>query len=450
MKVRLLAISLCALSLSMPVRADAPNKNQWTSSLRKDFDDSKLWIDLITHLREKHFHYGTVAAAERILQYFTDVQSKEFAYRTLVDSIDQGYPFSLSSDFIAGDIELTTADDFAQSYNFYKATSNIKKDMSKWAENYFSRIDKQTFPKYLFFQALGALRDKNPDEALRYLDLTLQQTKSPESAALATKAARTLARLLYENQRYAQSLDIYQNYLLKLNPIEPNDWIEASWALYRIGRHEEAVGMLFNLEAKTEDAASNPTIYLEPYIIRSLVYREKCDPVATASLNQTFYKNFGATLDGIKTGKTLKSLPLLKNIFIPNSDYVRAARVYKELELEKKRISELPSADRAIADYLLSSEMASLALQRSANEEDAWNETAKSLVILSESLKFIKFDVAREKYNPDKVFQVDEAPKASVVEEKADLSFEIHWIQWGDYWRDERGLYRSILKNRCE
>ncbi len=396
-------------------------------------------------LQAGHFYYGTVAASERMLQYFGDINTKDFAYQALVKSIDEGYPFSLSNDFISGDLELTTVDNFAQSYNLYKATSNSQKSMSKWAESYFSRIDKVNFSKYLFYKALEAIRTKKTDDALQYLDQTLQSTKGPEQAALAQKAARTLARLLYEQTQYKQSLDIYQNYLLKLNPMEPGDWIEAAWCLYRLGRFDEALGYLFNLQAKPQE-----TIYLEQFVIRSLVYREKCDADSTEQLNQTFDHSFGPTLEGIKTGRPLKIFPLLRKIYFNSTEYDRPNRIFKELELEKKRLSELPKALRPMATFLYTSEMNNLEHQKEASEEEALQVAARSLVTLSESLRFLKFDVAREKFNPDKVFAPETPPKIKIIETEGSLKFEIHWIQWGDFWRDERILYKAILQNRCE
>jgi hypothetical protein len=418
---------------------------KWTSEIKKDYADQAAWVELLTQMRENHFHYGTVVGAERLLQYFSDIKTKEFAYQTLVESGDAGFPFSLSPDFIAGDIELSATDNFAQTYNLYKATTNAQKNMNKWADNYFNKIDKANFGKYLLYKALESARNKKYDEATLALDQLLAKAKGPENATLAKRAARTLARMLYEQTLYQQSFDIYQNYLLRLNPVDDLDWIEAAWALYRLGRDEEALGYLFNI-----DAGHPGYIYLEQYIIRSLIYREKCDQKATASLGESFDKAFGTTLEGIKTGKSLKQFPLLKKIYLGNNDYYKIDRLAMELNLEKKRLSELPRKLRDRADFLYTTELTNLERQRDSAEEEALDGAGRSLLILAESLRFLKFDVAREKYNPDKVFAPDPPPLDKVITENSPTNFDIHWIQWGDLWRDERLLMRALIKNRCE
>ena len=418
---------------------------KWSSEIKPGFDDSSKWMALLNQMHEQHFHYGMVAGSERMLQYFIDIKSKEFAYQSLVRSVDEGYPYSLSHDFIAGDLELTTSDSFAQSYNLYKATANTQKNMAKWAENYFNRVDKINFNKYLFYHALESAKSKKLDDTLAFLDQTLNKVKETDQAPLARKAARTLARTLYANAQYKQSLDIYQNYLLKLNPIDMEDWIEAAWNLFRLGQEDLALGYLFNL-----DSLTTPDIYLEPYVIRSLIYRNKCDAQATEALNQEFEAKFGATLEGIKTGKALKSFPVLKLIYNGTSEYARTTRILNELQLEKKRVPELPSEQRALADFLYSSEINSMTRKVEASEEEALDAAARNLVIMSESLKFLKFDVAREKFNPDKVFAADNDAVPNVITEKAPMIFEIHWVQWNDYWRDERLLYKSLIKSRCQ
>ena len=424
----------------------APVKT-WTGSLKKDFDDPQKWVLLIQDMKDKHFHYGVILASERMLQYFSDVKSKEFAYQNIIEGIDSGYPFSLTADFISGDIELSAADNFSQSYNLYKATASTQKNMSKWAENYFGRIDKANFPKYLFYKSLEALNAKKIDEALNYLDDTLARTKGPEYAALAAKAARTLARLLYSQGQYKQSLEVYQNYLLKLNPIEPLDWLETAWNLYRLNRNEEALGILYNLES-----INDGEIDLEKYIIRSLIYRDQCDSEATEKLSRGFDQIFGTTLEAIKTGKPLKNFPLLKRIYLGHSEYYRPMRILKEIDFEKKRIGDLKRVSRPFADFLYSTEIINLNRIADASEEEALDGAARSLVILSESLRFVKFEVAREKFNPDKVFAPNEPPppEIQIITQTQASTFDIHWIQWNDFWRDERLLYRVKLKRKCE
>ena len=84
-------------------------------------------------------------------------------------------------------------------------------------------------------------------------------------------------------------------------------------------------------------------------------------------------------------------------------EYRQSIRSIEELEIEQKHINLLPEKLRPLAEYLYSSEIKMLARRKVSLENEALQVLAKHLVILSESLKFLKFEVIREKYNPDNV-----------------------------------------------
>jgi len=436
------------LFLSMTFLFSLPSYGKkWTGAVLKDFDNADLWTELVSKMKENHLDYGAEAGAERMLEYFPDLKSKEFAYQTIVELIDFGYPFNLRPAFMSGDLEVTGKDNFAQSYNLYKATVDSDKDMPKWADNYFNRIEKDKFPKYLFYQALKEFNAKKLDDSLAHLDKALVNLQDPEQLSLSKKISRTMARIYYEQTKYKESLDIYQNYLLRLNPIEPSDWVEAAWALYRLGRFEEALGYLYNFENKD----SNSDVYLEKYIIRALIYREKCANSYTRSLSQSFDKDFGSTIEKIKLGESLKSLPLLRRLVDKGSDYRRAIKSIEEMQLENKRVTELPSSLRRVAKYLYYTEIKNMLKTQDAAEDAALSDAARKLVIMGESLRFLQFDVIREQYNPDKVFAPPPPPPTEdLVETLPDNRFMLHWLQWGDFWRDERTAYKGLLKNWCQ
>jgi hypothetical protein len=70
--------------------------------------------------------------------------------------------------------------------------------------------------------------------------------------------------------------------------------------------------------------------------------------------------------------------------------------------------------------------------------------------MMGEHLRFIRFDVQREQFNPDKVFQSDATlSNAPVIREIDDQKFQIVWKQYGDFWRDERLTYSAPIQNRC-
>lgn len=433
----------CTLLISHSISA----ATKWQGQIPKGADNPDSWAQLLPQLMDHGMYYGALAGADSMLNFFSDLPSKQLAYSTIIELVDLGYPFSTRAYFVPGDIDPPATDNFGQSYLLYKGIVNVDKKMQKWADYYFSKIDKEKFPKYLFYQATEAYRKGRLKDAADLLKKVLNLTTAPEQMSLAKKAARNLARIHYELQEFDKSLEIYQSFLLKISPITPNDWLEAAWNQYQLKNFPEALGLLYNFESH----AKGSTQQLERYVLRVLIYREYCSTDATAKLLQSFENEFGALIDGIKLGEPLSSFPDLVKIDLPETqEYRQFVQTLAELDSESKRISQLPSRLRSLARYLYVTEINMLKRSKQMAQDQAQEKLARHLVILGESLRFLQFDVAREKYNPDRVFAEQVPEDLKLVDATDEKNFRLHWLQWGDYWRDERVLYRGLLKNKCE
>ncbi len=439
------------LLLILPIffsAAPAMASEKWQGQIPKIAENPDDWSQLVTELMNHEMYFGALAGSHDILNFFSDLNSKELAYGTIIKLIDLGYPFSTRAYFIPGDIDPPGKDNFGQSYLLYKALVNVDKKMLKWADYYFNKIDKDNFPKYLFFQAREAYVHGQPYEAMDLLRKILQQATGPESLSLAKKAARTLARIRYELGQYDKSFEIYDSFLLKLNPVTPSDWLDAAWSQYQLKHFSEALGLLYNFESH----ASGPTRLLEKYVLRALIHREYCSVASTDALIRSFQADFGEIIDGIKLGEPLTKYPMLAKIEHPETqEYRQFTQTLSAFESESARVGELPARLQSLAKFLYSSESAMMVRSQQIFQDRALEALARHLVILSESLRFLKFDVARERFDPDRVFAAPPpVVNLKLIDETDDKNFRVHWLQWGDYWRDERLLYRGLLENKCE
>jgi tetratricopeptide (TPR) repeat protein len=420
---------------------------KWQAAIPPVAADTETWQKLIPALMEKKMYYGALASGRNILNFFQDLPSKELSYKTIIQLIDLGYPGSTRPFFVPGDIEPSASTEFGRSYFFYKARADVDKKMNRWAQSQFEKVDKDNFPKYIFFQAITSYNAGKLDEAIVWLKKGLTLTGGIDNLSLATKEARTLARIYYEKEEFDKALDIYQTFLLQMNPVEPSDWLEAAWVLYRLKKYPEALGYTYNYESQS----TGPDTVLEQYILRALIYREYCTVKTIGALSQSFEKKFGKILDAIKLGEPLQPYPEIVKIEIPETlDYRLSIRTIEELTYEKTKINTLPKKLRPLADYVYSAELRMLARRKQSLENEALQALAKHLIILSESLRFLRFDVYREKFNPDTVFAEEKPPETLLVDSSDDKTFRLHWRQWGDYWRDERMNYRGNIKSRCE
>ncbi len=420
---------------------------KWQAQLPSIAKEPAIWTDLLKSLNENKMNFGSLTASLRILGFFNDVESKEFAYKTIIRLSDEGYPFSIQNFFQTGDLTPAKDDyDFLNSYNLYKFILNHERKLDKWAKIYLEGIDKANYQKYIFFEAIDAYTKKDYKSAEEKLRSILSKDLGPERAIFVKKVARTLARVYFDKQEYEKSFDIYSNFLLKSEPIIPSDWLEAAWDLFYLKRYQESLGMLYNMESKTQDRYLN----LEKYTIRALSYRNLCAIQNTEALIQTFQRDYSETLKGIKHGEMLSKYPSLDQIQTPDAqNALQIQYLINQLAKEGSFIGALPDKLKPLAKHLYETEIAMLNRKKISYLNRARESAANKLIMTDENLRFFLFDVQREKYNPDLVFKPSIDEDSPSVEEMNDNTFRIHWNQYGDFWKDERNKYWGMLPNRC-
>ena len=196
--------------------------------------------------------------------------------------------------------------------------------------------------------------------------------------------------------------------------------------------------------------AASRVVSLEKYTLRALIYRDHCAVQNADALIVSFERDFGAASAGIKEGRPLRDYPILKQVETgAGSPYRQLTEGLARLEAESERLfghaSGLATAELPLARYLYDSERTELRAELRQLEDPALELAAESLVTTAEHLKFLKYDVARKKYDPDQVFQHQNL----AYQEKALSDFEVAWPKPGDYWRNERTSYRGAITQQC-
>lgn len=418
---------------------------KWKGEVPEIARESKNWTTLLDAMMAAKLPYGALASASRMLVFFQDLPTKEAAYRAVIGLIDAGYPQSAKGTFIAGDIEPEGDYGFANSYNLYKYILNEEKGMDRWAAQYYEKIDHVGFAKYRFYLAVRAYAKGDLSAAEDHLREVLSKDTGEGSGALAAKAARMLARIQFERKEFTKALDIYTSFLLRMNPALPSDWLEAGWTLYHLKKFPEALGILYNLESR----AAGPLVQLEKYTLRALIYRESCDVASAEALIASFDREFGTILGAIKRGEPFSRYPRLAQIDVPGAAKFHAvSETLAGLNKERAQaLARLPEELRPLASYLYDSEAKMLESRVRAEREPAVDASARQLVQISENLRFLRFDVAREGFNPDVVFKTATSKTDPVV--KPISGFEVRWPQRGDFWRNERLKFRGGALKRC-
>ncbi len=487
-----------ASAISSPRR-----EKKWEGSQPPVMADGEKMQKLLAALLDQRLDAGVAALAARMILFFTDAPSKEAAFRGLVAILDRGYPRSLTQLFSYGDLSPARDDSgFSNSYYLYQGIFFSQSLSPQWAQASFEQVDHGVqvgqglsgagvsglgvgggFAKYLFYQSLVVYANHDLPQTEQLLLQVLSQEKGlPERASFVKKVARNLARVYFEQAKYEQSLDVYQRFLLQWESVTALDWLESAWNLFHLKRYSEALGVLYNLMRFERDHS----IDLESYFLRALIYRRVCAGDRAQILIQSFDKQFGTTLKGIQTGVPLESLPQLHKISLPqNGQYVARQQNVAELQAEQAQLV-VEAGLREAARFIYQSELRKQKAELQIAQTEALEQAARSVVDLSEELKLLKFDVIREKENPDQVFkaQLNAQDGGKSVAESASASgsvpsalasvggsggenggvsgkdqklagtdvqdIELRFEQFGELWADERSHFQVPLVNQCQ
>lgn len=353
----------------------------WQGAAPPITQNSKKWVQLTEQMHSNEMFFGELAAFHHMLIFFTDLETKQTAYANIIKLIDLGYTFPTQHLFSMGDIEPTTEDShFSNSYYLHKALITQNSGVSKWVDFYFSKVDKENFEKYLFYQAIQQYQKKDLKASKELLKKILSKKMGLNQKSLVKKVARTLARVYFANEEYEKSRDIYESFLLNTDPVIPADWIETAWNLYYLHRFDQALGVLYNLESKSADKE----LSLEKYVIRSLIYREFCATDKMEMLLQNFDQEFGGTINAIKSGEPLGNLPALKNIPTPEGvHFQETSTILEALKYESKNIKSLSSDLQPLARYLYDSEINLVSKRLKDGMEVTVENAAKNLVMMT-------------------------------------------------------------------
>lgn len=412
----------------------------WEGKVPSFAQDAGKWKSLVGYLKKREMHGGVRAASERMLSLFTDLSAKEFAYQNLLDLIESGYPYSLQEPFDTGDLDPDPNSEFAKSYYLYKAIFQQSKGMGKWASSYFEKLKGDRSPKSLMFQALQSYEAKDLKSAEFKLKRILAGETSPNQIVLVSRAARTLARIYFEKREFRKALEIYQTFLLALNPVSPNDWLETAWNLYYLERYPEALGMLYNLESPVFQNEVGP----EKYLLRALIYQATCQSESVETLISEFNERYSGFLNAVKNGLPLNNLALLQSVLLPSAQEANHLDYHaNQLQEERQRVGRLPRSLRPLATYLYDASLLLAKNELRMKQEGAQRDAAEHLVNLGETLRYIKFDLSRKK------IESELADPAERVVSSQESKQELPWKQNGFFWRNERLQYVGVLESKC-
>jgi tetratricopeptide (TPR) repeat protein len=405
-----------------------------------------VWSNLSEELIKAKLYGTATVACHRILLLSSEPALTLSALSGLMNLVDQGFSQEVVSWIAKSDFSFSDSDkgleNFAIQMNLYRLIYFRFQKNTHWADVIEKDLKNAVLSKVLFYHALRLFSQDKKEESITQLKEILKQV-SAESVFFVKKVARTLARVYFEKQKYEEAYAIYSEFLLKTLHQHSTDWLEAAWCLFYLQRYAEALGLLYNFHS---GSGLEPSFdFLEIVMLKSLIYQKLCSQIAIENLQKDFQKKYEKPLDAIKRGKSLKEFPELFRVFTEkNLLFFEWKKMQQRLQEEQKQISELFPKSAEVIKNLIQTELMNLNLQIKNFEPKALENAAEALLLMQENLVFMRFDVMREKTDPDQIFL---SKKSS--EMKSALPDVRIWPQTGSFWLKERLFYQGVIKSQC-
>ncbi|MCY1076437.1 adventurous gliding motility protein GltC [Archangium lansingense] len=303
--------------------------------------------------------------------------------------------------------------------------------------------------------------------------------------AVANQKLRELAFMQLARTHYGMQQNRYA--LFYFNKVErgTSQWLEsmfeASWANYRVGQYEQALGNLITLSSPFFREEYFP----EAMILKAVIYYENCRYRESSLILQDFERTYlpvhdqlelitkkqleaseyyGVLSDvqkknkeGLEKGETDVILERILRLALTDQDLKKTNESILELETEMDTFSE--KGDTFRYSELSKQLLEGLKVQRTALIEKAGIMAKGKLEAELVSLKQLLANGLRIKFETvtkEKEFleeQLKAGGQVSVVKKYrfsvAVADDQLYWPYEGEYWRDELGTYQYTMTKGC-
>ena len=277
----------------------------------------------------------------------------------------------------------------------------------------------------------------------------------------------SLARIHYGYKQFNRSAYYYD-----LIDRDSDNWLtalfEASWAYYRRGDFEKALGNLLTLHSPFFEREYFP----ESQIVKAIIYFEACRYPETRNIVDDFIKRFTQLMREMQKIAESKEAPeqlndriaalqastqqeqddvaaRVLNLTLSSPEIRQANAVVKQVEAQKKKLAAMDEKWRNSAlGNDLAQQLRDVGLERARDAGEVTRkkfeqELYKLKSLLAQALR-IKIEVARAEREVLERKMQGQPPTDDLVQATARTVVDdehVYWPYEGEYWRDELGTY---------
>jgi hypothetical protein len=261
------------------------------------------------------------------------------------------------------------------------------------------------------------------------------------------RALHALARLLFEQKRYAAAYDTLGK-IPRKTELSSEILLERAWAKYKAGDAHRAMGLLFALDAPVYRLLFAP----EKYVLRGLLYRRFCHFRAAKIAARRFRLQYSRTLAAIKGGRSLSRIRKVRNAALRRGQTRKLFLFYRSLQREIRKLKKKDEWKkrglyRKLARVYARKRQQTRDLLARALKNTA-REVAEEMLRTEEQVNLLEYEVGQAIFQ--RVSDSGGVAKARKRAAKVPLSSRrIYYKFNGEYWTDELPRYKFNIADRC-
>jgi hypothetical protein len=331
---------------------------------------------------------------------------------------------------------------------YYRGLVDYTDHRTRWGDEHFARVKKNSIYDFQARELKAVYKLQAKDqiaEALADFEALADDEKAP--LAVRNEARLNAARLRYERKEYIKALAAYDS--VQIPPLDPGRaqiYLERAWILYRLSDPSRSYGYLNALEAPSFRKLFLP----DKYLLRSLIYKEKCHYLAAKRAAREFQRRFRQTLDAIKNRDDLQKDPKLMEAALEAGPAAKAGDRLARIQQERDEIDRyaspfatpgLTAKLREIYDL----EEAEARRRREILLAEALEAAADRTLRADENLRLLDYEIGLDIYRRIRRGE----HKAVVLEDTPAGQRDAVFNFQGEFWNDELRSYHLFLKSRC-
>ncbi len=331
---------------------------------------------------------------------------------------------------------------------YYQALMDFRNGYPRWASNHVEKIQgkDEYFYRARILEALWALKEDRLGDCRRRLEAVAGETGVGKEVR--NDAKKALARVLYEQGEFMSAYRLYRE--IEAPELTLADVIlEESWAKYRQGDYEKAMGLLVAFTAPAFQRLFKP----EQYLLQALIYMQYCHYKAAQGALGAFQDRYGNVLQCIRQRGNLTENPQANEILQGRPSVQRVDAYLQELRREHDTLGVLNLSEAFLEQVRPVYALKTLQVERRRGK--IWDREVerlkRTLFDYQEQANLLAYESGMHQYKKVKEMYYEQAlggeGKAEAVIPK--FSKNTYFAFKGEFWSDELDDYTFLIEDYC-